>query len=142
MSETQELPRWWKLAGVALTAARDLDYQAAAHAGERIGEIYGWDVLPQIMLAWIDVTTAKCGFDPQGEAVHIAWQNEDSAEVTDADSTPPGAVWAGRLIGARLADDEDTYRAVMHAVTDDAEWSRNVGALLTTCGAMLRRYAA
>jgi hypothetical protein len=141
MSETQELPRWWKLAAFALKAARDLDYQAAGQAGQRIGEDYGYDVIPQVMLAWIDTTISQCGLDPEGKAVAIAWQREDSDVVTAADATPPSVVWAGRLVGARLADDEDMYRAVIASVEDDAQWSRNVAALLTTCGAMLRRAA-
>jgi hypothetical protein len=139
MTKTRQLPRWWKLASFALTASRDQDYHAAGQAGQRIGEVYGFDVLPMVMLAWIDTTISRCGLDAAGKAVAIAWQREGDAAITDAASTPPAVVWAGSLIGARLADDEDMYRAVIGSVKDDDEWSRNVGALLTTCGAMLRQ---
>ncbi|HEX3778486.1 MAG TPA: hypothetical protein VHX38_02385 [Pseudonocardiaceae bacterium] len=141
MSEKQELPRWWKLAAFALTKARDMDYEPAGQAIQRLGEVYGFEVIPQVMLAWIDSTISQCGIDPEGKPVGIAWQREGSEEVTDADSTPPAVVWAGRLVGARLADDEEMYRAVIASIEDDEQWSRNVAALLTTCGAMLRRTA-
>lgn len=142
VSETKDLPRWWKLAAFALTKVRDQDYEPAAQAAQRIGEVYGFDVIPQVMLAWIDTTSARCGMDAQGKPVAILWQHENSNEITDADSTPPAVVWAGRLIGARLADDESMYRDLIASVQTDEQWSHNVSALLMTCGAMLRRAEA
>jgi hypothetical protein len=137
----QELPRWWKLAGFALTCARDEDYQPASRAVERICQVYGPEVLSSVMLAWIDTMISQCGMDAHGWPVGIAWQHQDGGAITDADSTPPAVVWGGRLIGARLADDEGMFRAIYESLETDGQFSSGVSALLTTCGAMLRRAA-
>jgi hypothetical protein len=100
----------------------------------------GGEVIPAVMLAWIDTMATACGFNPKpGQAVGVLWQFDGSDEITDADATPPAARWAGRLVAARLADDQPQFRALINSCGTDEVFSANVAALLTTCGVMLRR---
>jgi hypothetical protein len=133
-------PPWLGLAAKALTAARDRDLDVAGKALNAIQLRFGGEVIPAVMLAWIDTMATACGFNPKpGQAVGVLWQFDGSDEITDADATPPAARWAGRLVAARLADDQPQFRALINSCGTDEVFSANVAALLTTCGVMLRR---
>ena len=131
-------PPWFRLAANALVSARDKDWDGAVHATSQIAERYGAGHLPQVMCAWIDTMASGCGLDPKGKPIGLLWMHEDTSEITDADDTPPPVRWAGRLVAARLADDETQFRALINACSGDEEWSANVQAVLMVCGTMLR----
>jgi hypothetical protein len=115
------------------------DHEAAHRAVNEIATAHGPESIPQVVLSWIDTMILHCGLEADGSAVGVRWQPEEGGPVTDADQTPAPVVWAGRLIAARVADDEDMYRAVFHSIDSDEDYARGVAAVLSTCGAMLRR---
>jgi hypothetical protein len=133
---------WVPLAGKALSAARDRDYDRASRAIHAISVRYGEEQIPWVMLAWIDTMATACGLRPQpGAAVGVLWQHESGGAITEADDTPPAVRWAGRAVAARLADDYGQFEALVNSCSGDQEWSANVGAVLDICASMLRKHA-
>lgn len=73
--------------------------------------------------------------DALAAAIREDWfrRVDGDQRVTDADGVPrPEVAWAGRMLAARAAGDEDAWRALLTSVPD-AEFGRHVGALLEMC---------
>lgn len=141
---------WMVLAGTALGHATAQRYTEAGDTVNLMVEKYP-DCLFQAMLAWLDTTILHCGLADDiaaakqaGHEILFLWQGDrPGAEITDADHAPPGAVWAGRLLIARLDMDSDQWNALIHSIgDDDDDFSDGVSHLLGMCGAMLRRQFA
>lgn len=133
---------WTALAAKALTSARDHDVARALKAVNAIAVQYGDQVIPHVVLAWIDTMTIRCGLTRESEQfVQVFWRHESSDVLTDADGTPPGVRWAGRAIAARIADDREQYIALVNSCVSEDEWRANVFGVLDVCSTMLRQQA-
>jgi hypothetical protein len=132
---------WTALAAKALFCARDRDLDRALKALNAISVRYGDEVIPHVVLAWIDTMMTQCGLAREAEqAVQVLWRHETSDEVTEADETPPGIRWAGRAIAARVADDRRQYMALVNSCASADEWRQNVVGVLDVCSTMLRQH--
>lgn len=129
---------WMPLASAALTCSAEADYARAGKACQALADQYGADLIPTILMAWIDTVLAQAGHKQGGKPSGVAWFIEETGEIRDADGMPPAARWAGRLFIARANNDEPQFRALIGSVASDEEWSRNVGAVLNSMGAQLR----
>lgn len=128
---------WNGHAAAVLQAAIRRDRAATQTAVTALIAAFGADVLPQVMLAWVDTTLNAQGVTADGRPARIVFGNPATGRVSDADDVPPEIAWAGRLLGARAADDEDTYRALMAAIPDE-DVGRHITALLHCCAETCR----
>ncbi|MBA9003697.1 hypothetical protein [Thermomonospora cellulosilytica] len=120
------------LAGAALTAAREDEWKRAGRMLQRINDECGPDGMQRAMLAFCDTALTRSEITPGGP-VRIAFKALDGdGRITGADEVPrPEIVWAGRMLGARAADDRATWDALIDALPDDPrEVGRHVGAVL------------
>lgn len=139
---------WMLLAGNALGHATARRYVEAGETVKLLVEKCPGCVM-SMMLAWLDTTILHCGLADEfaaarqaGQEILFLWQEDrPGAEITDADHTLPGVVWAGRLLAARLDMDADQWNALINSIGAD-DFSDGVSHLLGMCGAMLRRQFA
>lgn len=137
---------WSDLAGRALghtIARRD---ETAIRCVYRLADKHGFEVLPQVLLAWIDTAIGVVfpGGPPDVDW-NLSFLHEDTEQMTGVDQTPPGIVWAGRFFVARLADDEAQGRALLNTFRDSSveeAWGEAVLGVLNVCGSMIRRHQA
>lgn len=116
MTATRPPSPWNALASRALGSALAGRWEEAADATRQISDVHGGTCLPQVMLAWIDVLGAVTGITEYGPGVHLSFLDTEAGAIRTADTVPPEVAWAGRLVAARFADDEDTFRALLRAV--------------------------
>ncbi|WP_433225448.1 hypothetical protein [Actinomadura formosensis] len=138
---TQEIAdhaQW--LASAAMVAYMGDAEDTAVKAVQRIGDECGPEGVELAMRGWIDTMADRLGIKPGGRAVAIKFQGladdgEPDASAVFADAVErPEVVWAGRLMAARVAMDQDTYLALLDALPDDpAEVGAHVGAVLEMC---------
>lgn len=132
---------WVELAGRALAHAAAHRSAIAVRCVERIVREHGPDVLPNVLLAWVD--TAWGRLYPNGlpdgflDRPMRFWR-EGSGDTATVDDVPPSVRWAGRFIFARLADDQVQAEALIASVRTDEEWSGAVMAVLDVAGSTLR----
>lgn len=132
---------WAGHARACLKAAMRRDHAAAQQAANELLRAFGPDVLPQVMLAWIDTAIASQGItlDDEGKPARLMFGDVDTGRTsTDADDVDPIVAWVGRLINARIANDEATYRALMNVALDSGRWNRYVTVLLDGCAQTCR----
>lgn len=135
---------WNDLAGRALRHGIAGRTDIAHRCVQRLANEYGSDVIPQVLLAWVD--TAMLQVWPDGAPVDvenfggISFWREGTSEITDADAVPPAVRWAGRFFTARLLDDEDQGRALMGSLASDLEWGQAVAATLNVAAAFIRNF--
>ena len=123
---------WARHAAAVLHAARRRDPEAMATTARTLIETHGPGVIPNVMLAWVDTVIATQQIK-YGNPGRIVFADTDTGHIAhDASEVRPEVAWSGRLINARLACDEDSYRALMAAVPDDAT-SRHITTLLDCC---------
>jgi hypothetical protein len=102
-----------KLATAAYHAGYLDDWPGAARCVEELAKTYGTAGVTTAMLAWIDTAIAASGLDGGGP-VRIAWNAVETGAIqTDADAVSVEVRWAGRLLAARLADDERGFHALL-----------------------------
>lgn len=105
----------------------------SAEAGavlQRMSARYGGNGAVEAALLWIDTLADHLGRPSDGTGVAILFKEAETGNVGIADQRRPTVVWAGRLIGARLADDQDTFVALINAVGGRADFGAYVGELL------------
>ena len=108
-----------QLAGVALTAARANDWPRAVKMLQRINDECGPDGAGRALLSLCDTAIAEMGIPP-GAPVHIQYKNIDTQQVQGADEVEKReVVWAGRMLAARAAQDQDTWDALIETLPDD-----------------------
>lgn len=129
MTAPKRDPRVTKIATIALHLAMQDKMREAAGYVERLN---GTDGLIDAILGWIDTYIAYCHpTHRQGELVRIAWVDVDAAVVhANADDVHFGARWAGRLIAARAADDQDQFLALLRSLPPGAALGDGITALL------------
>ncbi len=133
-------PRLLKLAAAALWAAVAEDWTRANKAAQMIGDEFGGDGVVTAMIGWADTVIAQTpGLVGDGRPVRLAFQQLETGHIDyDAERVPDGVRWAGRLLTARAADDEDAFAALIDSVPDDVTFSRNVGCVLQMAALNLR----
>ena len=138
---TQEIAdrtRW--LASAAMVAYIGDAHKTAEKAIQRIGDECGPEGVELAMRGWIDTMAGRLGIEPGGQVVAIKFRGIDDDGEPDASAVNADAVerrevvWAGRLMAARVAMDQDTYIALLDALPDDpSEVGRHVAAVLEMC---------
>ena len=133
-------PPWRNHATACLHAAMRRDWPAVQDAATALVTTHGPGVLGDVMLAWIDTALAAQGItcDRTGEPAQLLFGDLTTGRIaTDADDVNPATAWAGRLINARIADDQDSYRALLDSVPDGMD-QRYVTVLLDCCAQSCR----
>ena len=117
--------RWYELGTQALHAAmRDPhDLAGAAPHVQALFDECGQDGLVRAILGWSDTLINRSGIPTDGTPVRAAWMPYDpddpNPQVKTADEIEPVARWAGRLLVARAALDQDAWNALMDSVPKD-----------------------
>ena len=99
----------------ALHFAMTEQFDQCSSVLERLAAAYGGDGAIQAALMWIDTLAAKMGHDHTNPMpVALMFKAVETGELDGADDVRPKVAWAGRLITARLADDQDTFIALIN----------------------------
>lgn len=125
-----ERERGIRLATDALQAAISQDWDAVKAA---MSAMNGSMALVYAVVAWADwVLAARNGGQvaPVTDVIGISWLNTDTGDIETADEVPPEVRWAGQVIAARSAMDEDGFMALLHAPAPGTDLNRCVGQLL------------
>jgi hypothetical protein len=141
---TDDVMPWSRQAAEVLHyAIADPSMRRASDTMRALVDEHGHEVVCQVMLAWIDTVNHRYLHAPSGTAVHLFFIQPGTRAAAGADDVHPDVAWAGQVIAARLADDEDSFVALMMAVPDDRAWTDRVYAVLdclsTTVRGILRR---
>jgi len=123
---------WARHAAAVLQAARLGDQAATVAAAKALLAAHGSGVIPQVMVAWIDTLIGARGITEVGQPARIMFADTDTGAIGDVTQVRPEVAWAGRLINARIADDEESFRALMGAVPEGKS-DRYVTTLLDCC---------
>jgi hypothetical protein len=133
---------WASLAGKALHHAIQQRTDISYRCINRIAAVYGPEVLPQVLLAWLDTTIGQLWPDgpPDPEKFGgLVFLDANRNRMQEADETPSGIRWAGRLLTARLLDDEDQALALLHSLHGrEREWAEAVAGVLNICATAIR----
>jgi hypothetical protein len=123
-----ERERAVKIATVALRRAMAGDLEGAARYIERLS---GTDGLLIAIVAWIDTYAARVypEWEPGGR-VAVKWLFTPTGQMETADEVAPSMRWAGRLIAARLADDEAGFYAVLRSAPEGVALGDGIMALV------------
>ncbi|GGM64190.1 hypothetical protein GCM10012275_38420 [Longimycelium tulufanense] len=132
-------PPWYPLAADALLAARDERWHDARQHLQRIADTYGAEVIPDLLIAWIDTMLKHTPGPERAPALgRLGFMDAVSGRIVEAEHVDPAVCWAGRLVFARYLDDQEQFSALIESVDSDQQWSNNVAAILNVCGTMLR----
>jgi hypothetical protein len=136
---TRQHSKPYRLASAALLAAIDEKFPAAARLVQRLYGECGPDSVVDAILAWCDTLHAHAtDGDMAPLKIRIGHMTLETGEV-DKD-VPPRIAIAGRLIAARIADDEPGFRAICDEVSSDKEWSQVVCGVLEQAAATIRTF--
>lgn len=135
-------PKLQGLARIALEHAVAARYPKAAAALITLAAEYPNGGAAQAALLWIDRWIEDGGAGPTrrtGSAgpVRLLFTAPGGASRT-ADQVTPETAWVGRLITARLADDEAMFAALMSAFNDDTTFGHHMSHLLLTIAGYYR----
>lgn len=123
-----EYQRAKKIASVALSRAMAGDLEDAAQYVARLNRTPG---LLVAIVGWIDTYIARVYPDhKRGERIAVAWLYTPEDRLETADEVSDSMRWAGRLIAARAADDEDGFYAVLHSAPQGSDLGDGIMALL------------
>ncbi len=110
-------PQAMELARVALHSEMQGRTVQAAAAVQAISDETGGTGLMDAILAWCDTALASMPGVEIGKPIKIAWMEAESRRIqTRPGEVRPTAVWAGRLLAARAADDPETFHALLESV--------------------------
>lgn len=120
------------LAGEALRAALNSDWPGAVDLVAAIGRECGGEGVQTALLAWSDTLIAERP-SPSGLPVHLVFWDAETCGRVEPECVPDRALWAGRMLAARAAEDKDMWFALLDALPDDpAVVGSHVGAVLET----------
>jgi len=132
-----------RLAGAALQAALAGDWPRANAAVQRIDKECGEQGgVATALMTWADTYTLHTfdGPPPAAAAMRIMFWDTDTGVMGDQPDLPDTTRWAARLVTARAAMDEDTFRALIGALPDDpAAVGQHVGAVLVCVANTINR---
>ncbi|RCG21952.1 hypothetical protein DQ384_36445 [Sphaerisporangium album] len=100
----------------ALNAALRSDGDAPVNAISALSQQHGGEGVGQAMVAWIDTLIARTPGLARGMRVRLVWEDFQTRQRSDISDVDPVEMWAGQLIAARVADDRDTFRALLQAI--------------------------
>ncbi len=123
-------PALQAMARNALDFAVKEKFADAVAAMGRINARYGGDGGIQAALLWIDYLAAHHGAKPNSAGVAFLLKAVETGAISPVTDQRPTVVWAGRLIAARLADDESTFVALINAVGKRPDFGSYIGELL------------
>lgn len=132
---------WASLAGRALKHAIAERTDIAHRCVNRIVTVYGKDVMPAVLLAWVDVTISQLfpgGPPDPAKFGGIQFFDATRNRMQDVEEAPSGVRWAGRFLTARLLDDEAQALALVAAPASDGEWAECVAGTLNVCATAIR----
>ena len=129
MNRDQEHERAMKIATIALHRAMAGDMEDAASYMSRLN---GTDGLVDAILGLCDTFIARVIGETEygSRPVQMLLMNTETGEVQTADDAPVHARWAGRLIAARLANDEVGFMALLKAPAEGAQLGDAIMGLL------------
>lgn len=134
MLETTEHRKPLRLASAALQAALAMKWDAAQRALQRLSDECGPEGLYDALVALCDtVAEHATGGGAPSQRVRISFMDGDTGRLDEPGSpkVPAEVQWAGRLIAARAAMDEDRFRAVLDELPHDgAAVGRHVWSLV------------
>lgn len=124
-----EYQRGIRLGTEALHAAMREDWDAMKAALEALS---GSDALVVAIMAWCDTLLALHPDGPWSgdRPVRVAWLEDGKGPVQHAEDVPPAARWAGQVVAARAALDEDAFCALLGAPAEGADLGSCVVALV------------
>lgn len=109
MSDIEGFPTWLPDAGAILQAAIKSDLDQIGDLMSAALDEHG-DVVPAgFAMAWIDTLRHHIGV-PVGARVHVHHRHKDPGK--ECHTPPPGAVWASKLITARIGRDQQAFEAI------------------------------
>lgn len=129
------------LCSLVLAAAQADDWDKVSALVTELAGTYGDDGQMTLVYGLADTLGHRLGIGRAGisEVIAPLWHERDSGQLTGADEVAPETAWAGRLLAARIAWDRPACDALLGAVPDDATWSRNITALISTVALTLKR---
>jgi hypothetical protein len=124
-----EYRRGVRLGTEALHAAMREDWDAMKAALEAMS---GSEALIVAIVAWCDTLLARHPDGPHAgdRPVQVGWLEDGKGRVQHAEDVPPPARWAGQVIAARAALDEDAFYALLGAPAEGADLGSCVIALV------------
>lgn len=131
-----------KYGAQALQAALSGDWPAAYRLISATGRECGGPGVCRALIAWADTMIRYTAGGPaeDGQQVHLAFMQAETGRVHGADEAPPAVRWAGQLIAARAARDEQAWHALVDALPADGNVvGDHVAAVLQVVTATLTR---
>lgn len=126
-----------RLGGAALVAYLTGHWNATAAIVDVVRGKSDWDGLYEMCAVWCDsILPTFFGYE-RGAPVYLLWQEVCTGRMKHSDEVPPTIRWAGQLLAARAANDEDGSRALFGAVSPDA-LEEHLGALLDVLAHQVR----
>jgi hypothetical protein len=113
-----------RLAATAYHAALAGRWQAAADAVVRISDECGGEGLSVALRAWCDTyADHSTGGQPGVPTVNINFIRTDTGQLDDqrSERVPPEIRWAGELLRARAALDQERWSELLAELPDDGE---------------------
>lgn len=90
--------------------------------------------LARCCLSVIDSTLNHLGLDDADQAPDaVAFVNARTGAIGWADDVTPEVAWSGRLMMARMRDDEETFKAVFDTIPEDGYWINYPLTLMRSC---------
>ena len=125
------------LTATALCHARVGDWMQAGADVQAMHERYGGEGIQVFLLGLADeVLVHQGGPGVPGELVMPVWVDPTGA-VGNADDVRPAVRWAGRFIAARAADDPAACASLVNSCASDAEFFKNICAMLEVAATTL-----
>jgi hypothetical protein len=124
-----EYKRGVRLGAEALHAAMREDWGAVKAA---LDAMSGSHALIVAIMAWCDTLLVRHpdGQCAGGHPVQVTWQEHGEGPLQHAEDVPPPARWAGQVIAARAALDEEAFYALLAAPAEGADLGSCVIALV------------
>jgi hypothetical protein len=117
-----------EIAAEALHCAMDRDMPGAAM---HVGRLFGGPGLLVAIVGWIDTYLKRVYPEHvRGEVLKIVWYDANAEALETADEVSLSLRWAGRLIAARAANDEESFYAVLGSVPEGGEFGDGIMSLL------------
>ena len=125
-----------RLASAAMQAALASKHDSAVSYLQRINDECGGQGLYVALMAWCDAYADHAtGGAPTPARVNMSFIREDTGQLDDenSDRLPPEIRWAGQIVAARAALDQDRFDELITKMPDDGAGRGDyMGAVLLT----------
>lgn len=131
-------PEAWAFRAIdALAEEINGNHEEAARITRSIVEEHGAPIITRVMLVWIDMVQMYIGAEV-GEVIRPQFREASTGEIDDVDGVSWDTAWAGRAMAARIADDRDTFNALIRSLPDAEHLDRAVARTLECCALTIR----